>query len=100
MTVFFFNLPTLHWVIFSRHDTPLPTAGHGIAALPPRPPPVGHCARDGRRTVLVGDRLPKIGSSTSIAAVMQTRSRKVEMPSGRSLPLAFGMNTLLMGSGR
>src|SRR5262249_8457136 len=42
----------------------------------------------------------KIGSSTSIAAVMQTRSRKVEMPSGLSLPLAFGMNTLLMGSGR
>ena len=31
---------------------------------------------------------------------MQTRSRKVEMPSGLSLPLAFGMNTLLMGSGR
>ena len=35
----------------------------------------------------------KIGSSTSIAAVMQTRSRKVEMPSGLSLPLAFGMYT-------
>jgi hypothetical protein len=31
---------------------------------------------------------------------MQTRSRKVEMPSGLSLPLAFGMYTLLMGSGR
>ena len=31
---------------------------------------------------------------------MQPRSRKVEMPSGLSLPLAFGMNTLLMGSGR
>ena len=29
---------------------------------------------------------------------MQTRSRKVEMPSGLSLPLAFGMETLLMGS--
>jgi hypothetical protein len=42
----------------------------------------------------------KIGSSTSIVAVMHTRSRKVEMPSGLSLPLAFGMNTLLMGSGR
>src|SRR5437870_9275741 len=42
----------------------------------------------------------KIGSSTSIAAVMHTRSRRVEMPSGLSLPLAFGMNTLLMGSGR
>src|ERR1700734_3853577 len=38
----------------------------------------------------------KAGFSTSIAAVMQTRSRKVEMPSGLSLPLAFGMNTLLM----
>jgi hypothetical protein len=33
-------------------------------------------------------------------AVMQTRSRTVEMPSGLSLPLAFGMNTLLIGSGR
>jgi hypothetical protein len=32
----------------------------------------------------------KIGSSTSMAAVMQTRS----------LPLAFGMNTLLIGFGR
>src|SRR2546429_1830533 len=40
------------------------------------------------------------GSSTSIAAVMQTRSRTVEMPSGLSLPLAFGMNTRLIGSGR
>src|SRR5271168_263767 len=43
---------------------------------------------------------PKIGSSTSIAAVMQTRSRKVEMPSGLSLPLAFSMYTRLIGSGR
>ena len=42
----------------------------------------------------------KIGSSTSIAAVMQTRSRKVEMPSGLSLPLACGMYTGLIGSGR
>ena len=42
----------------------------------------------------------KIGSSTSIAAVMQTRSGKVEMPSGLSLPLAFGMKTRLIGSGR
>jgi hypothetical protein len=31
---------------------------------------------------------------------MQTRSRKVEMPSGPSLPLAFGIYTRLMGSGR
>src|ERR1700720_519912 len=30
----------------------------------------------------------------------QTRSRTVEMPSGLSLPLAFGMNTRLIGSGR
>ena len=29
---------------------------------------------------------------------MQTRSRTVEMPSGLSLPLAFGMNTRLIGS--
>ena len=42
----------------------------------------------------------KIGSSASTAAVMQTRSRKVEMPSGLSLPLAFGMYTRLIGSGR
>src|SRR6516165_8514638 len=42
----------------------------------------------------------KVGSSTSIAAVMQIRSRTVEMPSGLSLPLAFGMNTRLIGSGR
>src|SRR3974377_2072470 len=31
---------------------------------------------------------------------MQTRSPKGEMPSGLSLPLAFGMYTRLMGSGR
>ena len=31
---------------------------------------------------------------------MQTGSRKVEMPSGLSLPLAFGMYTRLIGSGR
>jgi hypothetical protein len=31
---------------------------------------------------------------------MQSRSRTVEMPSGLSLPLAFGMNTRLIGSGR
>ena len=29
---------------------------------------------------------------------MQTRTRTVEMPSGLSLPLAFGMNTRLIGS--
>ena len=29
---------------------------------------------------------------------MQIRSRTVEMPSGLSLPLAFGMNTRLIGS--
>ena len=43
---------------------------------------------------------PKIGSNTSSVAVMQTRSRTLEMPSGLSLPLAFGMNTRLIGSGR
>ena len=42
----------------------------------------------------------EIGSSTSSAAVMQTRSRTLEMPSGLSLPLAFGINTRLIGSGR
>ena len=52
------------------------------------------------RVLFGGRSASKIGSSTSIAAVMQTRSRTVEMPSGLSLPLAFGMNTLLMGSGR
>ena len=40
------------------------------------------------------------GSNTSSVAVMQTRSRTLEMPSGLSLPLAFGINTRLMGSGR
>src|SRR2546427_4402132 len=33
--------------------------GHGLAALPPRPPPVAHCAQDGRHTVLVGGRLQR-----------------------------------------
>src|ERR1700730_1626625 len=51
-------------------------------------------------TILGGRAASKIGSSTSIAAVMQTRSRTVEMLSGLSLPLAFAMNTRLIGSGR
>ena len=42
----------------------------------------------------------KIGSRTSVAAVMQTRSRTLEIPSGLSLPLAFGIYTRLIGSGR
>ena len=42
----------------------------------------------------------EIGSSTNSVAVMQTRSRTLEMPSGLSLPLAFGINTRLIGSGR
>ena len=40
------------------------------------------------------------GGAGTDEAAMQTRSRKVEMPSGLSLPLVFGMYTLLMGSGR
>jgi RNA-directed DNA polymerase len=36
----------------------------GTAARPPRPPPVGHCARDGRHTVRGGRSASKIGSST------------------------------------
>jgi len=32
--------------------------------------------------------------------IERTRSRRVEVPSGLSLPLAFAMNTLLMGAGR
>src|SRR6202040_2266689 len=35
----------------------------------------------------------KIGSSTSLTAVMHTRSRRVEMPSGRSLPLLNRLST-------
>jgi hypothetical protein len=42
----------------------------------------------------------KIGSNTNSVAVIQTRSRTPEMPSGLSLPLAFGINTGLIGSGR
>ena len=42
----------------------------------------------------------EIGSSTNSVAVMQTRSRTLEMPSGLSLPLAFGINTRLIGCGR
>ena len=37
--------------------------------------------------------------NTSIAAGHAPKSRTVEMPSGLSLPLAFGMNTRLIGSG-
>jgi hypothetical protein len=41
-----------------------------------------------------------IGSSTSLAAVWTTRSRIVGMPSGRSSPSGFGMDTRRTGSGR
>src|SRR6516164_798555 len=52
------------------------------------------CPRAGQRPD------PGIGSRTSVAAVMQTRSRTLEMPSGLSLPLVFGIYTRLIGSGR
>jgi hypothetical protein len=39
--------------------------------------------------------LPTRFELVSIAAVMQTRSRKVEMPSGLSLPLAFAIYTVV-----
>jgi len=56
-----------------------------------------------RRPAMFAVSSPDQGMNPAIAvsrhaAVMQTRSRKVEMPSGRSLPLAFGMYTRLMGS--
>ena len=61
-----------------------------LLGVPPRP--VG---------VLFGWKIGfKDGSNTSSAAVMQTRSRTLEIPSGLSLPLAFGINTRLIGSGR
>ncbi len=71
-----------------------------IGSDPVRGGLVASFARPGRRRFPGGRSASKIGSSTSIAAVMQTRSRTVEMPSGLSLPLAFGMNTRLIGSGR
>jgi hypothetical protein len=42
-----------------------------------------------------GGELPTRFELVSIAAVMQTRSRKVEMPSGLSLPLAFAIYTVV-----
>ena len=41
-----------------------------------------------------------VGIETADMLVHETRSRRVEIPSGLSLPLALGMYTLLMGSGR
>ena len=59
--------------------------------------PGGRWCPGDTRTAPAGRSASKIGSSTSVAAVMHTRSRNVEIPSGRGLPLAFGMNT--RGSG-
>jgi RNA-directed DNA polymerase len=42
-----------------------------------------------------GGELPTRFELVSIAAVMQTRSRKVEMPSGLSVPLAFAIYTVV-----
>jgi hypothetical protein len=42
-----------------------------------------------------GGELPTRFELVSIAAAMQTRSRKVEMPSGLSLPLAFAIYTVV-----
>src|SRR6266481_2748273 len=45
--------------------------GHGTAAFPLRQPPVGRCARDGRRIVLVEDRLQR--SVPAPASVLSCR---------------------------
>src|SRR5215813_13632197 len=68
------------------------------AVLPLRSPPAGRSAPAGRRIVRVEDRLQR--SVQVPAFVIQTRSRTLEMPSGLSLPLAFGIYTRLIGSGR
>jgi len=68
-------------------------------SLARRSPPAGHCGPRDRRTVRREDRPRRFGSSTSIAAVMQTRSRTVDIPNGLGLPLGLGMSTRLIGAG-
>jgi hypothetical protein len=50
-----------------------------------------------RRMLFFEGRMPR--RAWPVLAVIHTRSRKVEMPSGLNLPLAFGINTRLIGSG-
>jgi hypothetical protein len=50
--------------------------GHGLAALPPRPPPVARCAQDGRHTVLVGGRLQRsVPAPASLPSCRPDRAR-------------------------
>jgi hypothetical protein len=84
---------------FMTVDKQVSTWNAGISALSGAEADAHHKAATRRKESNAALRAA-IERSTSIAAVMQTRSRKVEMPSGLSLPLAFGMNTLLIGSGR
>ncbi len=53
-----------------------------------------------REDIVTGvDRILHVANEMGETDLM-TRSRRVEMPSGLSLPLTFGMNTRLIGSGR
>jgi hypothetical protein len=62
---------------------------------------IAPAAQDEIATLFVGFELSKANlADRLVAAVMQTRSRTFEMPSGLSLPSAFGINTRLIGSGR
>jgi hypothetical protein len=60
---------------------------------------VRNCTRDEGGPFEAGSQVQVLSHRKLSAAVMQTRSRKVEMPRGLSLPLDFGMYTRLIGSG-
>ena len=87
----------------------VPVEGDSLVVDGPRPSPgrarpsttTCWALRPGQQAYCSGGRsASKIGSSTSIAAVMQTRSRKVKMPSGLSLqprPVTVYRDTLTEG---
>ena len=58
-----------------------------------RPPPVGRFPRDGRHRVPMEDRLRRPAPAPASLLSCRPDPAKVEMPSGLSLPLAFGMYT-------
>ena len=78
---------------------PLPD-GRRTASPPHRSPPAGHCGPDDRRTARMEDRLRRSGRAPASLLSCTPDRAESRCPAASSLPLAFGIYTRLIGSGR